>query len=382
MAISEKRGRWMNLAVDLTDEWVYSIQPTKVIRINADEFIVLTIAVEAHSDKLDSLILYKYKIDANCNLTKRSIIQLINIPPTSDDGRSYDATWSSSNIAFNNEQQTLYIQHNKNIESWSFSYRKSKHNYNYIGHSDKVHHTLLSGGKNGEYFLFINNYFHVINMHDRHWIGSIQNKSLNTLHNTIDFDNNYLKHGKAVNIPSKQCVLLIGGYYSDGPNDGPSSNEIWIYKLKTQKWTKINNISFERYNFEAVLTSNERYIVLFGGMKYHEDTGINELVDDICVLDMIDDNNWKIKQCELKCPRSGKCIGTSTGGIEHDMLVTGFVKGCFKLKEFKNLKSPPTHIISLIAKWYSGEVIHWMKYYDKEFEHLGIYLTDILSSLY
>eukprot|EP01084_Bolivina_argentea_P012729 23839_1 len=91
------------------------------------------------------------------------------------------------------------------------------------------------------------------------------------------------------------------------------SNEIWIYKLTTQKWIQlqINNIIFTRYDFGAVLTSNERYIVLFGGAN-EEDEDTN----DIFVLDMNDDNNWKMKKCKIKCPDNGRFIATRTGGID------------------------------------------------------------------
>eukprot|EP01084_Bolivina_argentea_P047322 87186_1 len=121
------------------------------------------------------------------------------------------------------------------------------------------------------------------------------------------------------------------------------SNEIWIYKLTTQKWIQlqINNI-FTRYDFGAVLTSNERYVVLLGGTKYDADINDDKDTNDIFVLDMKDDNNWKIKQCKIKCPYGGNFIATITGGIDskNGMLVNGFVKECFKLKEFKDLQLP------------------------------------------
>ncbi len=60
------------------------------------------------------------------------------------------------------------------------------------------------------------------------------------------------------------------------------------YCLCSQKWTKIENISefsFPMYDFEAVLTSNEKYIVLLGGTR-----GDDSAAEDIFVLDMEDNN--------------------------------------------------------------------------------------------
>ncbi len=93
---------------------------------------------------------------------------------------------------------------------------------------------------------------------------------------------------------------------------------------------------------------------------------------------MKDDNNWKIKECKIKCPNKGEFIGTRTGGVDsqNDVLVMGFVKECFK--EFNHIQFLPMDIISLICKLYIiPEMIHFMR----ENEHYGIYLKHILASL-
>eukprot|EP01084_Bolivina_argentea_P275113 469091_1 len=241
MAVSVIPSKWINLASPL-DENDTSFGKM-ITSINAHEFIVST----CYNPKL-----FKYNINTN----KFNEIDI--------ETESY-----CGNMDFDNKEQILYIQNWSKIIS--------------INMKTNTCHTLV-GAKKGQYFLFVNDCFHIINMHNHHWIGSIQNKSLKTVYDTIDCDNDGLLSGKAIYIPSKQCILLIGGYYR---HDGDLSNELWIYKLTTQKWIKINNIAcvFERHNFEAVLTSNEKYIILFGGRKYNKDTDSDEPTDDIFVLD-------------------------------------------------------------------------------------------------
>eukprot|EP01084_Bolivina_argentea_P123444 218763_1 len=129
---------------------------------------------------------------------------------------------------------------------------------------------------------------------------------------------------------------------------------------------------------------NERYVVLLGGTKYNKDEQSHKATDDIFVLDMKNDNNWTIKQCTIKCPEVGNFIATRTGGVDSkcEILAIGFVKECFKVKEFDDLQLPPTYIVSLVGKYYSGEMIHLMKKNKYCTWYYGIYLKEILSSMY
>eukprot|EP01084_Bolivina_argentea_P045575 83904_1 len=117
-----------------------------------------------------------------------------------------DNNWYCGNMDFNNKEQILYIENGNEIVLINMKTNNS---------------TSLLGAEFGSYFLFINNCFHMINMHDNHWIGAIQNKSLTTVHDSNDsiddeMDKLILLNGKAIYIPSKQCILLIGGYYDGG----------------------------------------------------------------------------------------------------------------------------------------------------------------------
>ncbi len=328
----------------------------KVISINAHEFMICIAKTIGQDPKL-----FQYNINTN-KIDKFGI-------------KNNDATWKYGNMGINNKQHLLYIQNQFQIISINMNTNRRDD---------------LMVGLDSNYFFFIDDCFHMINAHDCNIIVSATDNKLSILHNTINNNNNNnnngLYGGKSIYIPSKQCILLIGGYYDD---EISLSNEVWNYKLLTQEWTKINNISFPTIDFAAILTSNEKYIILVGGSTYRDDIQDTKDTNDIYVLDMNDDNQWKMRECKIKSPVSGICDGTKTGGIKsrNDILIMGFVKHCFNLKKFSCMQLPPIYIIKLIESWYSVEMIHLMSFKYKStdwphFQHYGMNLNYILSSLY
>ena len=123
-----------------------------------------------------------------------------------------------------------------------------------------------------------------------------------------------------------------------------------------------------------MLTSNQRYIALFGG-KLDGKTS-----NRICVLDMKRDTEWKMKKSKIECPNDGSCHVIRTGGIgsKDHLLVIGYIRQCFDSTQFENIQLPPTYIMMMIIERFSSERIHWIQKGD----HFAIYLRDLLSSLY
>eukprot|EP01084_Bolivina_argentea_P127624 225661_1 len=250
-------------------------------------------------------------------------------------------------IAFNKVKQEMYVLH-KDCGSYTKTHIQA------ININNKSQQ-ILEYIPTGRYFLFINNCFHLFDNHNKHRIYHTKNEKLclkNTLWNHTVED---LDAGLAIYVPSKQFIVLIGGH---GYN-GDLRKDIWCYSLRTQKWSRIEYMTFTGYNFGIVLTSNERYIILFGGTN--DEQARDTEVDDILVLDMKDDNNWKLKKSKIFCPEVGACHIVRTGGVnaKYDVLVIGFIKQCFEQKEFEHLDLPPIYIMMIIVKWFSAEMIHW-----------------------
>ena len=114
-------------------------------------------------------------------------------------------------------------------------------------------------------------------------------------------------------------------------------------------------------------------------------------VNKLHVLDIREDDEYKLVECDIKVPMD-ECfkIGGSGGGIKNEILVVGWIKEQFKKNEFKGLSLPPMYIMQLIALWYYQEMIHCVELHCVELRekdenadnsHYCIKLKHILSSL-
>ena len=127
-----------------------------------------------------------------------------------------------------------------------------------------------------------------------------------------------------------------------------------------------------------MITSDEKYIILYAQCD------VNYVLNGemFYVLDITDDNQYKLKKSLIKPPKTGRCnILLRGGGIEHEMLVIAWIKQLFKEKEFTHLPLPPMHLMKLICSWYVQKEIHWIGCGNKDNEHFAINTRHILSDL-
>eukprot|EP01084_Bolivina_argentea_P028152 52337_1 len=227
MALSKVSSKWLQLS-PLPESY-----PHYVFNTNPNEFAVI------YTTRKISLNRYNVETDI---FNER--IELDNQVDTIDTS-AYILDTTHIHFTFNEKDQMLFVQRDAQIDS-----------INILTH-DKKRYNLNSEQEipYGNYFLSINNYIHIITAQNRHWIGSIENNILKTLSTTTDSSKQNRNDGVAIYVSSKQCILLIGGYYDD--DGGPLTNEIWKYCLSSQKWTQMHNINgeFKRCDFAAVLTS-------------------------------------------------------------------------------------------------------------------------------
>lgn len=222
------------------------------------------------------------------------------------------------------------------------------------------------------YIIFIGDYVHFIRNQMNHIIKFKEDdKMIDIL--TIQQNTGSRRYGAAIYIPSKNYIVLFGGL-----REGRIPvTDIWIFSLITQVWSKVEAISLSRWTFGAVLTADEKYILIFGG--YTIDNGKEVPTDKILVLDMTKIVDWKLIESKIKCPFSGVCNVTKTQGLYEadEILVIGWIKRCFKAKSFKQLQMPAIHILMLIRNWYTTERIHYIKNYVQ----CEICTNDLLSEL-
>eukprot|EP01084_Bolivina_argentea_P167159 290173_1 len=227
-------SKWMKLSVPKSKGKIAShISP---ININGTEFII---SVTSRFDTANAY--YKYNVRDN---------QFITL---TDKQHLHDNGLFSLNIGFDQSQQILHFYKKMHYQIYSLNI-----------HTNQF--SIVNNVPFGEYFLFINNNFHIINKYNDHCIGYIENCKFNISHDTLSVSNtnDRVFNGSVIYISSKQLILFIGGIHYD---TAALQSYLWTYSLLTNKWSKIENISFEGYRFGIVLSSNERYILLFGGWK-------------------------------------------------------------------------------------------------------------------
>ena len=250
---------------------------------------------------------------------------------------------------------------------------------------------IITDVPKGIYLVLANKQIHIINQHHYHCIGLIKkdefgdkvfSKSHNTLSPVLQFHFiDQLRGGKAFYISSKKCILLLGGRRTLSQ----FQKHPWIYSMVTQEWRQVGNISLELMNFHAELSSNQRYMIIFGGQSPIEgetaapysipDTVVTE---NILVLDMKNENEWKLKECEIpyKIPPTFVC---RTGGVDSndEKLVFGYIRDCFKQREFESIQLPPMYLMKMIEEKYNTETFHFIDTRDR----WEIYLKDILDAV-
>ena len=195
---------------------------------------------------------------------------------------------------------------------------------------------------------------------DFHLIGGATNK----YHKIWDTEKNEFKNiyefeewnkgnygGVLLYFDSKQELLLFGGYdYSISK----CFDTVRCHKIGDKEW-KNSDLTLPRAmkNFGCILTSNQRFLIIFGGSSKDESQGSMEL-DDIWILDFQAlDDKWK--KSDIKCPKKGAYYAVLMGSQDNnELLVHGYIRTQMKKLEL----FLPDEILNLISLWYADEVVH------------------------
>ena len=390
---NQQSSKWMKRKTKLS---YYLGRKDRIIKMNENEFLNMFV------DHVSSTVsFYSY------NIAQNEFSGLVSLKKTITNDMCF-------NVSFDAITNKLYLHSAQKLSFYGevdvvdLNALKWKHN--------------IKNVPNGLYFMYIDDNIHVFNKPNDHFIASVRNGKLKTLSDTLkrakeDIDildpeidskhpsvlpwlnsiknENYGRdtiemffkqqmrnenmlcvhehlYGKEIYISSKRQILLIGGRHTRNreANMGQTMpKHPWIYSLESNEWTKVENVIFARMMFDAVLTSNQRYIVICGG----------SFSESIHVLDMKTENEWQLRKSTIVLPKKEHCKLLITGGFESkdEVLVIGYIRNCFQSKEFENIQLPPTYIMMMVAERYRAEMIHWIK----DNEHHAIYLKDLLSSL-
>lgn len=193
---------------------------------------------------------------------------------------------------------------------------------------------------------------------DIHWIGGYDNEThlvwREESRNLYPLEPPPSRHRPdlLVYVSKKRMIIMIAG------------NIIYKYCLKINRWQKLRLIPFAHVYGSIVLTSDEKYILMS-----HTDSRYVHAFN-------IDNN--RVYKSSVQRPVEPHFL-IKTGGIKDELLVVGWIRFVFKLPETQYMQEPPMYLMTLIARWYSQEELHWIsKCYNQNFT---INIQDVLCSL-
>jgi len=166
---------------------------------------------------------------------------------------------------------------------------------------------------------------------------------------------------------SRQLLFAMGGYTTTS-RASRASDHIYVCEVaKNYRWHLLPVLMPRRmYSFGCVLTPNEKYIVLFGG------NSTNHIhIFDLCRQEMV-------RLERLQCPNAGSYAACVLGNDQKTaVLVAGYVKRCWKSREFEDVSQPPVDIILLLRRYCSTEIVHLFQTTKKQ--HWRMPLREITS---
>ena len=129
-----------------------------------------------------------------------------------------------------------------------------------------------------------------------------------------------LQLSRGIYIESKKEILIFGGIIS-----GTCYDSIWRYSLDTKKWDLLDCKMPKRLEgFGCVITTDEQYVIIFGGWSTNKAGKHGKRTDDIYVLNLME-MEWK--ECRLKCPIIELCYGMIVPGKrDEDNVISAFIR--------------------------------------------------------
>ena len=173
-------------------------------------------------------------------------------------------------------------------------------------------------------------------------------------------------------VASQDVILLIGGC-----DENENYLSIWKFCIPHKKWSKISKITFPYIRCRAMLTKDERYVIIACGIKLGN-TGKRKICTDIRVLDIRDKHNYVLRKSKVKAPMMSRRypVGQWTmtdGRLRSDIIVEGYIK-----KLFRGMMMTKD-VVGIIIMYHNDELVHCIRFDRDKSEHFVASLSDILS---
>lgn len=208
-----------------------------------------------------------------------------------------------------------------------------------------------------------------------HYIFNKETEEFKLIHTFKTFTNMANIH--LVYIKSQNVILSIGGHAKR--NDSRRYKERFFlncrrFDLDSKKWKKMKNIEIQFPVGHAILTKNEKHIILIKGRTTQKS-------DDMYILDIINKgHNYRLRMSKIDAPtitdpdkvfhRHFVLTGSNSDDI-NELLVYGFMRSCnYQIS---------TDVISVICVYCNDELLHCFRLSKGSNEHFVISVTDAVQ---
>ena len=197
------------------------------------------------------------------------------------------------------------------------------------------------------------------------------NKKFTEIHRFKQFE--ILYGTLSVYIESKNVILIIGGSTRAIITKKKDRHVgVYEYSLKTMKWRKIEGIDYAYHVGNALLTMDERHIILiptYGSILDERNT--------IFVLDILDGEyqyEYVLRKSKIELPTTelsrfhmrGNRMCALTGDRSFDeKLILAFIRDLYH----DETRLIPLDIMSMIVSFYNCEVLHYLQIGFEEFKN-------------
>ena len=133
---------------------------------------------------------------------------------------------------------------------------------------------FLPEAPNGRGIIYADDSLHLF-LNKSHYRWNQNEKRLDEIRVFKEFDHD-ISCPLLVYVPSKKCILLIGGYFEEEEYEemeSTSIEHIWRFWIDEQRWETVNGDTFDRgdFNTQAVLTPSQQHVIICGTDGENED---------------------------------------------------------------------------------------------------------------
>ena len=258
----------------------------------------------------------------------------------------------------NSEQQVIEIQ----IESTSANDQTEKKKFKVFDVGKEYDGSYSSS-------LIIDDKFHVFGgwNHSKHAIWNESTQSMDIQHELPGFNAGYGGHF-VVHLKTQNRILLLGGIDTAAltPVD-----YIFEYDLSTNNgWKKLDAVlPIVLQQFGVIVSNDDKFLIIFGG-----GTENVTKTDEIWILRL---DTMEFRKLDAVCPIKAKYHALLTVDKERaQILANGYIKWCWRFEGFEKMQYLIMDLVRMIGEFCCEEWVHLFERYRGH--HWRIKLSDIL----